>query len=72
MTGMDFSGVMVIAWTGQYMLHRWHIWQSAGYLITALWVLGSSRITSVGQVLTQVPQPMQPLIELIDMLVFLT
>jgi hypothetical protein len=29
-TGMDFSGEMVMASTGQYMRHRWQIWQSAG------------------------------------------
>jgi len=25
MTGIDFSGEIVIASTGQYILHKWHI-----------------------------------------------
>ena len=65
MTGMDLSGEMVMASTGQYMRQRWQIWQSSGYWITALLVFGSIRITSVGQTWTQVSQPMHPLILLI-------
>lgn len=64
---MDFSGLIVIASTGQYMRHKWQIWQSAGYLITAFRFAGSIRITSVGQVLTHVPQPMHPSIRAIVM-----
>jgi len=61
MTGMDFSGDISMASTGQYIRQRWQIWQSAGYVIFALPVSGSIRITSQGQALTHSSQPMQPL-----------
>ncbi|MCF2904398.1 hypothetical protein L0666_05325 [Octadecabacter sp. CECT 8868] len=47
MTGMDFSGDISMASTGQYIRHKWQIWQSAGYAITALPC--SIRMTSQGQ-----------------------
>jgi len=73
MTGMLFSGVMVMASTGQYIRHKWQIWQSSGYLMTALPVPRSMRMTSVGQDFTQFSQPMHPLIDSIAMfLVFYT
>ena len=62
MTGIAFSGEIVIASTGQYILHRWQIWQSAPYLMIAFFVSGSSRKTSVGQLCTHMPQPIHPLI----------
>jgi hypothetical protein len=40
-------------------------------MITAFPVFGSWRITSVGQVLTQVPQPMQPLMDWMVIFFFL-
>ncbi len=67
---MDLSGVMVMASTGQFILHKWQIWQSAGYLMNAFFVFGSWRITSVGQVLTHVPQPIQPLMSFMAMFLF--
>jgi hypothetical protein len=57
---MDFSGEIVMASTGQYILHKWHIWQSAGYAMNAFFVFGSLRMTSVGHVSMHVPHPIHP------------
>lgn len=59
---------MVIASTGQYIRHKWHIWQSSGYKISAFFELGFNLITSVGQLLMHSSQPIQPLILLIGMI----
>ena len=56
-----------MASTGQYILHRWQIWQASGYFISAF-PFSFKRITSVGHVFTHIPQPMQPFILLIAMI----
>ena len=55
--GIYFSSVTVIASTGQKLTHILQIWQSSGYMITACSVSSFIRITSIGQVSTQVSQP---------------
>lgn len=65
---MVFSGEMVIASTGQYIRHKWQIWQSSGYKISAFLESGFNLNTSVGQLLIHSSHPMQPFILSIDII----
>lgn len=51
-----------MASTGQYNLHKWQIWQSSGYTISAFLESEFNRITSVGQLFMHSSHPMHPFI----------
>jgi hypothetical protein len=59
-----------MASTGQYILHKWHIWQSSGYKISAFFESGFNLITSVGQLFMHSSHPIQPFILFIGILEF--